>query len=69
MYLCVIIFIVVAVVIIPWWRIPEFEPEPPAISFAVLLSLTLALVVVFLLDLACTLLCAHWERLTQVIFC
>ena len=33
------------------------------------LALTLALVVVFLLDRACALLCARWERSDQVIFC
>ena len=58
-----------AAAIISQWRIPKPELEPPAISFMVPLSLTLALVVVFLLDLACTLLCARWERFTQVIFC
>ena len=34
-----------------------------------LLSLTLVLVVVFLLDRACTVLCARWKRSDQVIFC
>ena len=58
-----------ATAIIPQWRIPKSEPEPPVISLTMPLSLTLAFVVVFLLDLACTLLCARWERFTQVIFC
>ena len=58
-----------AATIIPQWRTPKSKQEPPAISFAVPLSLTLVFVVVFLLDLTCSLLCAHWERFTQVIFC
>ena len=58
-----------AAVVIPQWRTPKSEPEPPAISLMVPLTLTLAFMVVFLLDLTCTLLCAHWERFTQVIFC
>ena len=65
---CTIIFLLVAATIIPQWRTPKSKQEPPAISFAVLLSLTLVFVVVFLLDLTCTLLCARWERFTQVIF-
>ena len=64
-----IIFIVVAAAIIPRWRFTEFEPEPPAISPVVPLVLTLVLVVVLLFDLACTLLCVHWRRFTQVISC
>ena len=58
----------VAAAIIPNWRFTEFEPEPPVISLMVALVLTLVLVVVLLFDLACTLLCARWERFTQVIF-
>ena len=67
--MCAIIFIVVAAVIIPQWRIPGSELVPLAISLAVPLTLNLAFVVVFLLDLTCTLLCAHWKRFTRVIFC
>ena len=62
-----IIFIVVAAAIIPRWRFTEFEPEPPVISPAAPLVLTLVLVVVLLFDLACTLLCARWRHFTQVI--
>ena len=58
-----------AAVIIPQWRIPKSEQGPSAIPYTVPLSLTLVLVVVFLLDRACTLLCTCWERFTQVIFC
>ena len=65
-----IIFILVAAVIIPQWRIPKSEQGPSAIPYTVPLSLTpRLLVVVFLLDRACTLLCARWKRSTQVIFC
>ena len=66
--LCKIIFLLLAAVIIPWWRIRKSEPEPPAISLPVLLSLTFALVVIFLLDLTNNLLCARWEHFSQVIF-
>ena len=58
-----------AAVIIPQWRSPKSEQEPPANPYTVPLSLTLVLVVVFLLDRACALLCARWERSAQVIFC
>ena len=58
-----------AAVIIPQRRIPKSEQEPPANPYTVPLSLTLVFVVVFLLDRACTSLCARWERSTQVIFC
>ena len=69
--MCAIIFIVVAAVIIPRWRITELESEPPTLSSVVSLPLvlTLVLVVVLLLDHACTLLCARWRRFTQVISC
>ena len=65
--LCKIIFLLLAAVIIPWWKTPKSEPEPPAISLPVLLSLTFALVAIFLLNLASNLLCARWERFSQVI--
>ena len=58
-----------AAVIIPQWRILKSEQELLASPYTVPLSLTLVLVVVFLLDRACTLLCARWGRSTQVIFC
>ena len=69
--MCAIIFIVVVAVIIPRWRITEFESEPLANSSVVPLPLvlTLVLVVVLLFDLACTLLCARWRRFIQVISC
>ena len=54
----------VAVVIIPRWRVTEFEPELPVISPIVPLVLTLVLVVVLLFDLAYTLPCARWRRFT-----
>ena len=57
-----------AATIIPEWRIPKSEQEPPANPYTVPLSLTLMLVVVFLLDRACTLLCVRWKRSPQVIF-
>ena len=66
---CAIICILVAVVIIPRWRTPRAEKEQTANPYTVPLALTLVLVVVFLLDRACTLLCARWKRSDQVIFC
>ena len=66
--LCKIIFLLLAAVIIPWWKTPKSEPESPASSLPVLLFLTFALVVIFLLDLASNLLCARWERFSQVNF-
>ena len=58
-----------AAVIIPQWRTPRSEQGPPANPYTVPLALTLVLVAVFLLDHACTLLCACRERSTQVISC
>ena len=58
-----------AVVIIPRWRTPRAEKEQTPNPYTVPLALTLMLVVVFLLDRACTLLCARWKRSDQVIFC
>ena len=58
-----------AVVIIPRWRTPKAEKEQTVNPYTVPLALTLVLVVIFLLDRACTLLCAHWKHSDQVIFC
>ena len=58
-----------AAVIILRWRTPRSEQELPANPYTVPLALTSVLVVVFLLDHACTLLCVRWERSDQVIFC
>ena len=63
-----IICILVAVVIIPRWRTPRAEKELPANPYTVPLALTLVLVVVYLLDRACALLCVCWKRSAQVIF-
>ena len=57
-----------AVVIIPRWRGPKAEKEQTVNPYTVPLALTLVLVVIFLLDRACTLLCARWKRSDQVIF-
>ena len=67
-YCCAIICILVAVVIISQWRTPRCKQELQANPYTVPLALTLMLVAVFLLDHAYTLLCARWERSTQVIF-
>ena len=64
-----IIFLLVAATIIPQWRTPRSEKELLANPYTVALALTLVLVVVFLLDRACALLCARWKRPAQVIFC
>ena len=65
---CTIICILVAAVIIPQWRTPRSEKEPPANPYTVPLALILVLVAVCLLDCACALLCVRWDRSTQVIF-